>query len=169
MEDVTVRLTYTEKEHVKANYHLLFVLPVYRVILILYSLVFLYFLFRGLMGHSAIYPVFAFAFLALISLSLFITPVFAVRRQFKRNPKVSQEVQWTIGEDGVELVTPDITERWKWEEFARISENAGFIFLHLRANRNQVKFLPKRAFTDAAELGRVIEFCRAKLPAWGKK
>jgi hypothetical protein len=115
-------------------------------------------------GRMILYALAFYLFWGYLIARYLVRPSFSLQKRFGDDKKSSQEIFFTIGGAGLGIVTDGITEKWPWEKFSRFVTKRDFLLFYLKASRGRAKLIPKRAFADGAELERVIEFCRARLP-----
>ncbi|NOT31346.1 MAG: YcxB family protein [Planctomycetes bacterium] len=88
-----------------------------------------------------------------------------IRVFFLRNPKFRERYRLELSEDGIHFRTSTVDAHLAWSHYVQILESER-VFL-LGYGKRMYTVLPKRAFKDAAEIGRFRDLAQRKIGASG--
>lgn len=71
---------------------------------------------------------------------------------YKRNENLRKTRTLKIRDDGVTMQIGERASEFSWENFQRVIENGGFYMMIYKADQRVYPFIPKRAFTGAAQM-----------------
>lgn len=96
---------------------------------------------------------------AILSIVKASTPFAQAKRSLATQKTLRGEKLFEATLDGVTMTSADTVTRWQWSAFSRMTE-CERTFL-LETDQNHFVIVPKRAFSDAAQMNEFREFARA--------
>lgn len=83
------------------------------------------------------------------------------RSRYRRDSRNRSEVEITLTDGAMSVVSPQATSEIQWSYVARVSENRSFCFFDLGGQR--IFAVPKRAFADPVDERDFVDFARKRI------
>jgi YcxB-like protein len=87
----------------------------------------------------------------------FLIEWFQMRGSVDRNPVTRQRMEWTVSDQGLDILTEDGSSHHEWSRFDGRTEKGDLVFLHIRGTRSGAYVIPRRAFPSHSVLDAFLD------------